>query len=725
MKISFPYVLPILLLLLSACGGNGNGSDKNPPVTEFGLDSRPSNTRCLAPSRPEASSDIKLERAYQNLSFNSPLYMTQEPLTSERWYVVEKGGRIIWFDAGSEGTTQKNTYLDISSAVDSRGEGGLLSMVFHPDYAINKEVFISYTVNAAGDPNNEMISRITRLIENISGDTLDAASENLILAQNQFATNHNGGHIAFGPDNYLYIALGDGGGGGDPEENSQDTNTLLGSLLRIDVDGGTPYAIPADNPISDGGGRSEIFAHGLRNPWRWSFDLSNGDIWLGDVGQNRFEEVNLIVNGGNYGWDCYEANASFESAACPPDNQLIFPVAEYGRTDGISITGGYVYRGNNISSLQGVYVFGDFGSGTVWGLYPQPGNTYERRVLVTSGLNIASFAQGNDGELYVVDLNGGIYRLIEEINVNSSVGPANKLSDTGCVDSSNPMLPLAGLIPYTVNDSFWSDGATKTRYMAIPDGTKITELPDTDLELPSNSVLIKNFSLGGLIFETRFLVRHEDGGWAGYSYEWNASLTDADLVDAAGKDKIINGQLWRYPSRSECLQCHTTAAGFSLGLESLQLNGDFNYPQSGTTSNQLETLEHIGMFNAPLSTAAKSVALSDSQSLSEDLNLRVRSYLHSNCANCHQPGGTTQSDLNLRFSTSFEQMNLCDVIPQQGGLGISEARLLAPGNPEQSIILERMRINNQNRMPPIGSNILDTAAIALLSDWIISMPNCN
>jgi len=706
-------------MMLSAC----HGSDGDANIS--GLDSRPSNPHCIAPPRPTASSNIQLMRVYQNLSFNSPLLMLQEATNSNRWYVVEKGGRVAWFNANDETTTQKNTYLDIASIVDSRGEGGLLSMAFHPNFTSNQQVFLSYTIDAVADIDNQMISRFTRLTESTSGNELDTTTEMVILEQNQFATNHNGGHIAFGPDSFLYIGLGDGGGGGDPEENSQDTNTLLGSLLRIDIDSATPYAIPTDNPFFASGGRAEIFAYGLRNPWRWSFDRSNGDLWLGDVGQNAFEEVNLIINGGNYGWDCYEANASFEITGCPSEDQVIFPIAEYSRAEGVSITGGYVYRGSNIPSLQGVYVFGDFGSGTVWGLYPQADNTYERRLLLSSGLNIASFAQGNDGELFVVDLNGGLYSIIEQTTATPSSGPAKKLSETGCVDASNPMLPAAGVIAYTVNDSFWSDAAHKTRYLAIPDGTTIKELPNTDFEFPINSVLIKNFSLAGQIVETRLLVRHNDGGWAGYSYEWNDALTDADLVAAAGKDKTINGQLWRYPSHNECLLCHTAAAGFSLGTESVQLNGDFSYPTSGKTANQLTTLAHIGMFDAPLSTAAKSVALVNSQTLNEDLGQRARSYLHSNCANCHQPGGTTQSNLDFRFSTAFKNMNMCNVNPQQGDLGISQAKLLVPGMPQQSILIERIRLNNQNRMPPIGSNVLDTMAITLLSDWVSAISNCN
>jgi glucose/arabinose dehydrogenase len=338
-----------------------------------------------------------------------------EPDNSDRWYVVEQGGQIFWFDATDENTNIKNTYLDFSGVVDDTNEGGFFAIAFHPDFESNKQVFLSYTITA-NDGDNKLVSRITRLAENVSGDVLDPAPEDVLLEQNQFATNHNGGHIAFGIDRNLYIGFGDGGGGGDPQEQAQNTQTLLGSLLRIDVDAGFPYAIPTDNPFAGGGGRPEIYAYGFRNPWRWSFDRDTNELWLADVGQNEIEEVNRIVKGGNYGWNCFEGNRSFETDNCPPSNQLISPVAEYDHSEGFSVTGGYVYRGNTIPELQGIYLFGDFGSGTIWGLFPNGENDFERRVLVNSQLSIVSFAQANDGELFVVDYSGSLYRIVSEKN---------------------------------------------------------------------------------------------------------------------------------------------------------------------------------------------------------------------------------------------------------------------------------------------------------------------
>ncbi len=391
--INFRHIACLFLVLfITACGSDSSG-------------------------RKEAGSKsptIKLQSAYLNLTFDRPVLFLQEPNNNSRWYVVEQGGKIFWFDAIDKNTMVKNTYLDFSNIVDVSGEGGLLAIAFHPDFESNKQVFLSYTITA-DDGINKLVSRITRLTENTVNDALDPDSENIILQQNQFATNHNGGYLAFGSDSHLYIGFGDGGGGGDPQEQAQNTQTLLGSLLRINVND-TPYTIPTDNPFAGGGGLPEIYAYGLRNPWRWSFDRETNELWLADVGQNEREEVNQIVKGGNYGWDCFEGNRSFEIDNCPPTNQLISPVAEYDHSEGFSVTGGYVYRGNTIPELQGIYLFGDFGSGTIWGLFPNGENDFERRVLVNSQLSIVSFAQANDGELFVVDYSGAMYRIIDASN---------------------------------------------------------------------------------------------------------------------------------------------------------------------------------------------------------------------------------------------------------------------------------------------------------------------
>lgn len=386
---------------LTACGSDG-GTD-----TRSGLDALPANTTCLA-SIFEGSSGsgpaVRLERSYPNLTLPAMMAMSMRPDDSTRWYLADRNGRILWFDAADDNTTQLNLVLDIQGAVDTSGEGGLLDIAFHPDFASNGYVYVHYTTTGP-DASTPLITRIARFTSSDGGNSFDPASEFTVLSVDQPYTNHNGGSIGFGSDGYLYIGLGDGGSGGDPQNHAQNINDLLGAVLRIDVDSASPYGIPADNPFAGGGGRAELYAWGLRNPWRWSFDQLTGELWLADVGQVSWEEVDIIVNGGNYGWRCYEGTHPYNTSGCAPASSYIMPVAEYGRTEGRSITGGYVYRGAAIPALTGAYVFTDFSSGTIWGLFPGGSGDYRRETLIpTTGGGFASMAQGHDGEVYFLNL---------------------------------------------------------------------------------------------------------------------------------------------------------------------------------------------------------------------------------------------------------------------------------------------------------------------------------
>src|SRR5690606_25497002 len=405
-------------------------------------------------------------------SFSSPIAMLQAPGDVSRWFVVEQDGVVRAFQ-NTGGASTTTTFVDISARVaspaDNAGpETGLLGMAFHPDFPTDPRVFLSYTADQG-----DLVSRISEFRTTDGGNTLDPSTENVVLTVEQPQANHNGGHIAFGPDGNLYIGFGDGGGSNDnnhgPIGNGQNTETLLGKMLRISVDTlqpGEAYGIPSDNPFAGnarcgptGGSAScpEIFAIGFRNPWRWSFDRATGELWVGDVGQGSWEEVDRVVLGGNYGWRCREGAHDFNPGACGGASNLIDPVAEYDRAQGRSITGGYVYRGNAIPALQGRYVFGDFISGNVWHIAPTAGSTQQvtAATALASGRAISSFAEGNDGELYVVDYGGGLYRLGASTSGTDTI--PEQLSDTGCVDTSDATQPASGLIPYAPNAPFWSD----------------------------------------------------------------------------------------------------------------------------------------------------------------------------------------------------------------------------------------------------------------------------
>ena len=350
---------------------------------------------------------LRLEPVLTARSFRSPTNLVQAD-NGQVW-VSEQAGRVWVFDGTNPGHIAVPEPLDITDRVNSRrSEEGLLGMALDPK--IQRRLYLYYT---AANPRRSVVSRFT-----VSSDRPSAEpdSEMVILEVEQPFANHNGGQLAFGPDGYLYIGLGDGGAAGDPLGNGQNTSTLLGAILRIDVSRTTldhAYTVPPDNPFfADGGGRGEIWAYGLRNPWRFAFDRDIGELWAGDVGQNRWEEIDLIERGANYGWNVLEGTHCFLAKDGCERKGTVPPVWEYS-LDGepCSVIGGYVYRGSAIRWLNGAYVYGDFCSGKVFGLRYVDGEVVEHQQLLDTGLHIMSFAQDNNGELYLLSQESGIYRL--------------------------------------------------------------------------------------------------------------------------------------------------------------------------------------------------------------------------------------------------------------------------------------------------------------------------
>ena len=394
--------LGLIVLPMLGCDGSGGGE----------LDD------AAAASASAAASAIEVTRVYPALAFTNPVLAVQAPGDDARWFVVEQAGRVLVFD-NLDTVAATSVFIDITARVQDGGERGLLGMAFDPLFATNGRVFLHYT----RDNNGQLQSVLAAYTSPDGGATLDPASESILLTVNQPFDNHNGGHLAFGPDGMLYMALGDGGSGGDPDDNAQNTRNLLGKILRIDVSSGTDYTIPTDNRWA-GNARCttgipaaecpEIHAYGLRNPWRFSFDVSTGDLWVGDVGQDDWEEVDRVVAGANYGWRFREGAHCFNPpSGCPTQSggdALIDPDAEYDHGLGGSVTGGYVYRGTGVASLLGRYVFGDFISGRIFAHTPGSGDRAPDQLLDTS-LSISSFAEGENGELYVVDYGGGLYRI--------------------------------------------------------------------------------------------------------------------------------------------------------------------------------------------------------------------------------------------------------------------------------------------------------------------------
>ncbi len=389
------------------------------PVTETAA---PLATETASPVPPTGTS-LPVSTPVEAAAFPDPTGYTWNPVaqglirpvdiqspddSSGRLFVVEQGGRILVI---KDGSVLPTPFLDISKEITSAGnEQGLLGLAFHPHYASSGLVFVNYT-----DVNGNTI--IVRFHVSNNPDIADPSSETELLYVQQPFANHNGGGLAFGPDGYLYLGLGDGGSQGDPYGNAQNNTVLLGKILRIDVDQGAYYGIPPTNPLPEGGGvRREIWRNGLRNPWRFSFDRATGDMFIGDVGQDLWEEIDYIPANDasgliNFGWNIYEGLHSYQghTSGIP----MIPPVAEYshfGQDNGCAVSGGYVYRGQALPEWQGIYLFGDYCSGLVWGLI-HPNGQWQATVLFKTGFNISSFGQDESGELYVANLQGAIYRL--------------------------------------------------------------------------------------------------------------------------------------------------------------------------------------------------------------------------------------------------------------------------------------------------------------------------
>lgn len=646
-------------------------------------------------------------RAFPSLSFVQPLFLTYSHKHDPYLYLVEQRGRIYRFK-NEPGVRRKEIFLDISAKVETQGnEEGLLGLAFDPDYENNKTFYVYYSQKG------RKRTVLSKFIVEPGGKR-----EIPMLHFDQPFSNHNGGMIAFGLDKMLYIGLGDGGSGGDPLNKAQDLSSPLGKLLRIDPHAPAPW-VPADNPFVGRPGRDDIYAYGLRNPWRFSFDQLTGKLWLADVGQNAFEEVNIVESGDNLGWRLFEGLQSFRNPGNVSINTTKKPVLVYGRDRGFTVIGGYVYRGSKLPSLYGHYVFADLG-GDVWkfkvGVDP---NLATINSLVKVDV-IVSFGTDQAGELYMVSRTGGIYQLEEKNTAPEPDLPA-KLSQTGFFDDVSSLKIAEGFEAYEVNLPLWSDGARKQRWFRLPPSKKIDYQKHSSWDFPIGSVLIKHFEFAqstgtALNVETRVLVKRISG-WKSFSYRWQADQKDATLLTGSHQELIpiqtpsgIETIKWSYPSRTQCFQCHTSSTGILQGLRTRQLN----------RNQQLENYKAKGLFSqAPVWEENQKLYGLDNPA--GTLAQKVKGYLDVNCASCHNPQGAAPTNMDLSFHTKWEQMKILDTHPGISDLGLDQAKLVSPKHPERSVLLERMKRLDEHRMPKLGSSVLDKQAIQVVEDWILSL----
>jgi uncharacterized repeat protein (TIGR03806 family) len=673
---------------------------------------------CTFPAAPAQEAGFEMVPAFPNLpGFAAPLMFEMPDDGTNHIYVGERSGVIRRFERRGD-VDASSVFLDFRSSVYTSFECGFLGLAFHPDYT-NEGRFFTHSCTRTGGRTYSVVTQWNRDAQNPT--VADATSAVELLRVEQPFDNHNGGDLAFGPDGRLYASLGDGGSGNDPDNNGQNKNTLLGTIVRIDIDNvdpGMPYGIPSDNPFANGGGRPEIFAWGLRNPWRISFDPVTGQLWVGDVGQGAREEVNIVELGKNYGWKIMEGTQCRPGGPsdCNRDG-LTLPVAQYGRDLGVSITGGYVYRGQAVPSLYGAYIYADYGRRNLFtykhGAEPAP----TEPVALTPTL-IASFGQDTDGEVYLLGISDGvIYKFVDSTSAASGEVPPETLSETGCFQDLATLTPATGVLAYEMVIPFWSDGADKQRWVVLPDGTQATYSADKRWSFPVGTAFLKHFEVptddGTTRLEMRVIVTGVDGAISGYSYRWDASGMDATLLVGADMRSVARpndpGYTWEFPDRGQCVTCHTAASGGVLGLE------------SGQMADQIAYWDGAGIL-----AAAPTVPVSPYPVLADgavDANARARAYLHVNCSGCHQPGGKTGVGFDLRIDTVTAAAQICDIFPERGDLGLPAARIVAPGDAAQSVLHERM-VRPAFRMPPIGNSRTDPVGSALIQGWIDGGAGC-
>ncbi|HUR60508.1 MAG TPA: PQQ-dependent sugar dehydrogenase [Opitutaceae bacterium] len=705
-------------------------------------------------------------------TFTQPVALVSPPGDTRRLFVVEKTGRIWVIPDVTAATATRTLFLDLSARVtvssDLNDERGLLALAFHPNYASNGQFYVWYTLTTTTGAGGGLHDRLARFrVSTSNPNVADADSEQPLISQRDEAANHNGGQLLFGPDGCLYLSLGDEGNADDTLQNSQRIDRdFFAGIIRIDVDqraGSVPpnphpsvhagtYTVPLDNPfvgaVTYNGAlvnplavRTEFWATGLRNPWRMSLDPATGRIWCGDVGQGSREEIDIIVRGGNYGWNYREGTIAGPRASPPAAaaSSFIGPVWEYTHSEGQSITGGIVSRAPRLPELLGQYLFADFVSGRIWSLLPDGDNPVNasRVQLIAMDGGIASFGTDpSNGDVLLADLSEGRIKRLVGSTAGGTTFPAT-LSATGAFSDLASLTPAPGVVPYEPNVSFWSDHATKRRWFALPDNTSAFGFAvDGPWTLPTGAVWVKHFDLEltrgnpstARRIETRFLVKTATSSY-GLTYRWNDAQTEATLVPDEGADAnfavVENGvtrtQTWRFPSRAECSTCHTAAGGHALSFNTRQLNRDQVFP--GGTANILTALAQAGYLNAPGTPApvpAALPALARLEDTTKPIESRARAYLDVNCSQCHQPGGTAIGFWDARATLPLAATNTVNgaLLDPAGDPG---NRVIVPGDATHSRLLQRMSVRGPGQMPPLGTNERDLAGEALIAQWIASL----
>lgn len=736
------------------------------PLVASGVTQRVANSTLVFPQTPPTTgaTGYTVAVAFPTVVFTNPVAIACPPGETNRLFVVERAGRIVVITNLAAPT--RTVFMNIQSRVNPTFEGGLLGLAFHPGFATNGRFFCFYTTTATNGSGTGFHTRASEFrVSPTNANAFDPTFEKILFSQYNEAANHNAGDLHFGPDGYLYIGTGDEGGGNDSYNNSQklDRDFFCG-MMRIDVDfrpgslppnphpalsAGTNYAVPPDNwlvGVTNYMGsnlvpnrvRTEFWAHGFRNPFRFTFDPLNGRMLVADVGQNAWEEINWVTNGGNYGWAHFEGFAPGPKPTTNPVSAFSRPLLAYahgsGTNRGNSVTGGIVYYGDRMPELVGHYIFADYVSGNIWAMTDNGATNTSFKWLTSLGAVVGFGRDPRNGDVLMAKLDGQVYRLLPLI-ATSDV--PSQLSQTGIFSNHATLSVHPGIVPYDVNVPFWSDGADKKRWFSVPSTNAVIGFhPQASWTFPTGTVWIKHFEIettSGVPssvrrLETRVLVKTSspDGGY-GLTYRWGESFSDAALVPPEGLEEpvlihegsSIRTQVWRYPSRAECLQCHNSGAGFALGFNTPQLHRDVAYSPIDTT-NQIRRLSALGYFQTNIASAHLLRSLANLTNEAASIEYRARSYLAANCAYCHFPGGPVPAGFDLRPFTPLSETLLIDGLLADD-FGNTNNRAIRRGDVTHSMVHSRMAIRGPGQMPPVGSTLVDTQGLALIAAWIGSL----
>jgi putative heme-binding domain-containing protein len=702
---------------------------------------------------PEPPPPFKVVRAFPNLKFDHPLLIARPP-GGNRLFVGEQAGVLYSFPDKPD--AKADLFFDLRKELktvhlhpDAKGVEAVYGLTFHPNFEKNRQCFVCYTLRPKKNQRNladgSRVSRFT--VTNTDPPRIDPASEEIIITFLQ--GGHNGGDIHFGNDGMLYISTGDATNPNPPDEldTGQDISDLLSSILRIDVDRKDPgknYAVPKDNPFLHlKGARPEVWAYGLRNPWRMGFDRQTGDLYVGDVGWELWEMIHRVEKGGNYGWAAMEGPQPIKPNKVGP-TPIIPALIELPHTIACSVTGGRVYRGKKFPELQGAYVFGDWETRRLWAARFQGDRTKEMPEIAKPSVRIVAFGEDKDGELYFLDYDGGTMHTIERNDKGArNADFPTKLSQTGLFASVKDHTPAPGVVPFAVNSRQWQDGATAEHWVAFPGVSSATLYPGNGrpipgmvdwhnfrLHFPKDAVLVRTLSLGGRRVETQ-LLHFEGVDWLAYSFAWRDDQTDADLVPSDGAEKEVGEgkqkRVWQFHSRSQCMSCHSSWAEYALGFQPEQLNRPgpdgrnqlVAFTEAGFIRRVTNNGKSLPVFDA--ASAAKERKLADPADAGQPVEARARSYLHANCGHCHTFGGGGAIDLQLRYPIEIKQMKAVGVRPTRGDFGLPDAAIIRAGDPYASTLYFRMAKFGRDRMPHIGSERPDEGALRLMEQWIGGM----